>query len=142
MTCSTQDLHALVTQFRNGCNERYFHNFNRRFIYTDGVRDLAQLAGAYWLLDILATEVAKVYLQAWEEQRVAIGEFIIEVHPSGSKPAATLKLTNGNGDEDPPLWVRDIDFTDFPESRWQLYLGVDEYPEGGYCVTCILPTEY
>lgn len=142
MSCSTQDLLALVSEFRNGCNERYFHTLNRRFIYTDGVRDMAQLAGAYWLLDILATEVAPIFLRAFEQDRVSVGEFILEVHPQGSSPAATLKLTAGNGDEEPPLWKRDIDFTDFPQGRWQLYLGADEYPQGGLCTTCILPTEY
>jgi len=46
--------HAELRQF-TGDLDRYRHGFNRRVIYTPGMKHLAERAGAYWLIDAIAS---------------------------------------------------------------------------------------
>ena len=52
----TQDLQRHLRQF-TGSECWYRHNLNRNTIYTDGVQFFAENAGAYWFIDIVATEL-------------------------------------------------------------------------------------
>lgn len=102
-------------------------------IWTEGVKDFADHAGggAYWLLDILATEPAILGLV--KQQGIAF---------------ATLAVADGKGlltvvqDEgQPPVFSRAFSTTDCPEGDWMFYLAQTEL-DGGVGTVILLPSEY
>lgn len=51
--------------------ENYYKHFLGKFVYTDGVKFLAEKAGAYWLLDLIFScqtdkKIAKEKFQCWK----------------------------------------------------------------------------
>jgi hypothetical protein len=111
---------------RNGANHFVRHWANRRFQYSDGVEEVAE-AGAYWLLDIVATEVPAALANTGEVQG------ILEVHVQDGQADILLNVD----DDKPPAWKRHIDFTDMPDGKW-LFEVVDE----GERFAMILITEH
>lgn len=129
-----EEVQAIFNESRNGANHFIRHPLARRFTYSDGVEEVVEKAGAYWLLDVLATEFEPVYRKATADGRAGVG--IVTVHVDAeAKCRIELSLDD---DEESPAYVRDIEFTDFPEGEWKLYLGGDA--SGG--TSCILLTEY
>jgi hypothetical protein len=106
-----------------GSEQMYRHALNRNVIYTEGVQFFAENAGngAYWLLDILATEPA---ILAQQKEFAAV---VLSVKDGG----ATLTVTDGN--KGPPVFSREISFTDCPEGVWKFYM-IDG--------VILLPSEY
>lgn len=132
MTTDTSELKNRLSQ-HTGTQDVFRHSIVRSFVYTEGVKDFAENAGggAYWLLDILATE---------PEIRSLI---------KGSGMAfATLKVNGGkgrlsvdDGNDSPPVYTRDLDYTDCPSGEWMFYMSETEV--AGQQVTMILlPSEY
>ncbi len=103
--------------------ENYYRHWTGLIVFTDGVKYLADKAGAYWLIDLIASwqvrsKVKKCPFQIWElkvnEDRTAV---------------ATMRE-----DSDQPEVVRqEIPYTDFPLEKIKLYL-VDG--------VLMLPSEY
>ena len=116
---------AIYSEGRNGANCFYNHWANRRFQYSDGVKDLAE-QGLYWLLDIGATE--------WG-QKLQVGDLGVVTFKVPESGTATLEMSTS--DDAPPVWSRDIHITDCPAGEWIFYV-VDE----GERIAMILPTEY
>lgn len=129
MNDATELSNALAHHY--GSENIYRHPFNRNFLYTDGVRTFAQNAGngAYWLLDILATE-PKV------RQGVATHGFVVVVLDV-NEGTAVLRMArdynSSNSKFDTPVYTRKIDFTDCPDGMWKFYI------VGG---VMMLPSEY
>ncbi len=45
---------------------RYFKHWTGKIVYTDGVQYLAERAGAYWLIDLIASyQPLKIEFQCW-----------------------------------------------------------------------------
>lgn len=86
----------------------YRHPLNRSVVYTEGVQHFAEQAGAYWFLDILATEPAIL------EQAKDFAAVTLKVKDG----KAQLLVTDGNDGE---VFRRDIDYTDCPEGDWQFF---------------------
>ena len=105
----------------SGSLERYRH-WTRRFIYTPGIRHLAERAGAYWLIDLIASRCRHPKLAAEEFQ-----VWKLTVHADRS---ATLSVEDGNEHE---LVKYTIHTTDFPLAEIRLYL-IDG--------VLLLPSEY
>jgi hypothetical protein len=103
-----------------GSEHWYRHPLVRSCLYTDGVQTFAEMAGAYWFLDIVATEV----LPFQKRQ-----EFIL-VTMTVTGSAARIVADDGNGKS---FWSRDIDFTDCPEGEWKFYVINN---------TVLVPSEY
>lgn len=123
---SPEQLAADLAHF-TGTEHYYRHALARGVVYSDGVKYFADTADAYWLLDILATELPKFVLK----------HRIIFVTCSVKDGKAKL---SANADEDEPnLWERDIHFTDCPEDDWLFYMagGGDAHQ-----VLIMLPSEY
>jgi hypothetical protein len=79
-------------------------------IYTEGVQAVAEIAGAYWLIDAIFSYARKEEIQFWT----------LEV--KASKAVLTMKE-----DSDRPEIVRqEIEFTDFPEGTWKFYVAMQE----------------
>ena len=97
--------------------ENYYQHWLKRGVYTDGVKYLAEKAGAYWLLDAIFSYHRSEPFQIWT----------LKVNDSH----ATLEMREDTG---APIKVRqEIEFTDFPLKEVKLYL-IDG--------VLLLPSEY
>ena len=92
----------------DGTAHWYRHPFNSNLLYTDGTKFFAEKAGAYWFLDIVATELAD--LMETEEFMV------IALDVKGT--SATITAGDGNGND---LWQREISFTIAPDGVWKFF---------------------
>ena len=86
----------------------YKHPFNSNMHYTDGVKFFAESAGAYWFLDIVATELAD--LQETED--------FMSVELNVKNYKAKITADDGNG---AVLWEKLIDFTNAPDGPWKFF---------------------
>jgi len=112
MSTLEQELHEFIG------TEHYYRHWLNRFVYTDGVKYLAERAGAFWLIDAIASYGRKEPFQLWE----------LAKHENKT---ATLTMKE---DSDRPVLVRQtIKWTDFPLDSIKLYL-IDG--------VLLLPSEY
>ncbi len=105
-------------------SERFFrHALVRDVIFTEGVKYVADTAGAYWLLDEIA--LAQRFEPAVRAEAFQVWD--LTVGPGGS---AKLTCGDGNGRE---VYAKRIAWTDFPAPGVRMY----------FCNGCIhLPSEY
>jgi len=78
-------------------------------LYTDGVRYLAEEAGAYWLLDVIASyqpQLGDVEFQVWKLEKQANNSALVYAVEDEGKP---------------PLVEQEIPYTDFPFEEYKLY---------------------
>lgn len=120
MTDQSLELKSNLSQF-TGSIEWYRHPINRKVLYTEGVQYFAEKAGAYWLLDIIATQ-PEILKQA---QEFAYIKFLAHEDLSGN-----LSVEDGNGNV---IYQKKIGFTDCPIGTWDFYF---------YTNTIMLPSEY
>lgn len=124
-----------------GSETLYRHSLVRSFTYTDGVQFFARNAGggAYWLLDILATESA-IRKQVMEDGFATVRLFV-----TGSK--ARLVVDDGNGNA---VYTRAFDFTDCPErpknadgaeEPWMFFIEPNTLGDGTNVMTMMWPSE-
>jgi hypothetical protein len=127
-------LKAELRQF-TGDLERYRHWLNRRLLYTPGVQFLAESAGAYWLIDAVASWIGTPeYLAAVEaDDRINDLHFWkLEVREDCS-----AKLSARVDSDVAPFVVQEIEFTDFCLESIDLWCGFD-----GKHYTLYLPSEH
>jgi hypothetical protein len=113
---------ADLEQF-TGSETWYRHGINRKVLFTDGAKFLADRAGAYWLLDEIA--IIQPY-----EKRVAAEEFQVWKLAVRPDHTATLSCGDGNGHI---VFSKEIPFTDFPLDEVTLWFAND---------TIYLPSEH
>jgi len=119
---TSNELVAELSQF-TGTEQWYRHSINRNMRYTDGVKFFADEGGeqgAYWFLDVVATEYFR--LQRKEPFMV------IELGVKDSR--ATVVVTDGN---DNIVINQKVDYTDMQEGSWRFYLTDN---------VMLLPSEY
>jgi len=106
-----------------GSENWYRHGLNRKILYTDGAKYIADEGGAYWLLDEIALiqpcekAVAAEGFQVWK----------LAVRPDRT---ATLACKDGNGKI---VFSKEIEYTDFPLDEITLWFTDN---------TILLPSEY
>jgi len=105
---------ADLEQF-TGTEYYYRHSINRKVLFTDGVKYLAEKAGAYWLLD----EIALIQPR---DERVAVEEFQVWTLSVAADKTASLECDDGNGNV---VYSKDIGFTDFPLDEVKLWFAND-----------------
>jgi hypothetical protein len=107
-----------LAQF-TGDLERY-KSINSRVIYTPGVKFVAEKAGAYWLIDAIASYFLGD--EAYEDERLESLQFWrLDVD---SDCSATL---SGRADSGvPPYVVQKIPYTDSPLESVDVWAGFDE----------------
>lgn len=118
----TAELSSALIQF-TGTEQWHRHGLNRHMLYTDGVEYFAEHAGggAYWFLDIVATEIFGMQKQH--------PFMTVKLVSESNKP--TVIVEDGN---DNVLYTRaDIEYTDCPEGVWKFFL---------YDNVLLLPSEY
>jgi hypothetical protein len=101
---------ADLRQF-NGSENWYRHGLNRKVLFTDGAKYVADAAWAYWLLDEIA--IIQPY-----DKRVAAAKFQVRKLVVRPDQTATLTCGNGNGNT---VFTKQIDYTDFPLDEITLY---------------------
>lgn len=117
----SKSLESQLSHF-TGTEQWYRHALNRNFLYTDGVKYFAENAGggAYWLLDIVATEIYELQKQEpfiSMAYRVEDGKGVISASDGDMKK----------------VYTRLIDHTDTPDGEWKFYV-IDN--------VMLLPSEY
>lgn len=112
---------ADLQNFRGGSEQFYRHSLTR-VVYSDGVNYVAETAGAYWLIDKIATLQMKAEVRA--------EEFQVWKLRVTAESTAVLVCEDGN---DIVVHSEEINYTDFPAPGVRLYFG-----QGAI----ILPEEY
>ena len=105
MTKKSPTLLDNLTQFTG--TERYYR-LNRKCVITDGAKYLAEVVGAYWLLDAAASYLLELGIDDWF--------VLVRLVVNDSK--ALLTLEDGNGGI---RAQQDICYTDFPLSEQIIY---------------------
>ena len=133
-----------LSQF-TGTNAYYRHPLARSFLYTDGVRHFAENAGngAYWLLDILATE-RKLRVSV-NRQMLIFAKLRVNRRNSASNSCeADLIVYEDVTDEGDGFTgvshMRHLEYTDCPPGEWDFYLGLNDV-DGRPVVIACLPSE-
>ncbi|MDA8089530.1 MAG: hypothetical protein M0Z61_04840 [Nitrospiraceae bacterium] len=98
-------------------------------VLTDGARYLAEKAGAYWLMDAIASHI--VY--GGNRKRMREEGFVVAKMKVNGR-SARLTLDDGNGNV---LARQRIGYTDFPKPGIELYA---EYGDGRWVI--LLPSEH
>lgn len=142
MAITADDLKQVMQLYLGGSDQRYRHQFNRKFIYTEGVHDVAKHTGAFWLLDIVALKMAPLYASAWLREEASIGIVKFEVHAPGTKEGVAATVTLSLQDGEPAAFSENIAYTDFPEGSWMFFMGTDEIAPDEYVTTMYLPQEH
>jgi len=106
-----------------GTEHRFRHAINREVLLTDGVKYVADRAGAYWLLDEIAL------IQSCDKH-VAAQEFQVWRLNVNADMSAALVCEDGN---DNVVFRKQIPYTDFPGE------GITFWFTGN---TILLPSEY
>ena len=129
-----------LRHYQGGSETVYFHSLARAFHYTAGVREFAFKAGAYWLLDILATEPT-IKRHVMTEGFALVQLKVIDT---------TAVLTVANDDNVEPILTKSISYTDCPAAPvsehnpggfWTFY--IEQTVVGDAVVPiCLLPVEH
>jgi len=106
------------TDLNRFCGTMQYYRYLLGLKLTDGVKYLADEAGAYWLLDIIASyqtdqKICNLHFQVWELKLLPKDE------ATGRQPAVVTMKTDTNH---PLLVKQDITHTDFPLDSITLYL--------------------
>ena len=121
------------------------HPLVRSFLYTDGVKHFASNAGngAFWLLDILATEPA--IKAAVLNNYIAYAKLKVQRKKVDSNAcSAELVVYQDIDDDGEPVDVayrREITYTDCPPGDWVFKLGLNEDENGRKIIIICLPIE-
>lgn len=129
----TQLTHADLAQF-SGDLERYFHPLNRQVIYTPGIKYLAEHGGAYWLIDAIASYFGgnQMTEAMSKDYRIRTMQFW---RLTVSDQSAVLVAEADAGED--PFIRQDIEYTDFPLDKIEIWAGFD-----GNRWTLYLPSEH
>ena len=128
---SAEEITATLAHF-SGSKTRYRHWM--KILYTDGVKYLADAAGAHWLIDAIASHYVT-------KRKLRAEDFLIVRLEVNRKPGAKFmaRLTfhtdwdADNPAEYPSICTQRIPFTDLPLNEFKFYL-IGE--------TLMLPSEY
>jgi hypothetical protein len=119
---TAEQLESELCQY-TGSEQWYRHGLNRQMLYTDGVQFFAESGGgqgAYWLLDIIATEYWPLLKK----------EPFLVVSVTVKDERAKIEVADGNGHV---LKMRALAYTDLQAGVWQFYLTDN---------VLLLPSEY
>ncbi len=125
----SNDKEALAAKLNNqlpyfsGSEHWYRHSLNRRMTYTDGVRFVAETAGAYWLLDEIALTQGAVR-KGWLRMKAA-GQPVSDISAfqhwklKVQDQTGVLSCDDGDGHI---VYEKRIEYTDFPLDEIGFYV--------------------
>ena len=121
----------LQKELNGFCGTEYYHRHFTGLYYTDGVKHLAERAGAFWLIDAVFSYQHEQKIRAVPFQIWRLKVLRSELGENKNEPMAVLEM---NEDTDKPIIVsQKIPFTDFPKGEVKLY-----FIDG----VLLLPSEY
>lgn len=100
---------ADLSQF-TGTEVWFRHELVKSVLYTEGVQYMAEVGGAYWLVDEIAFSQSKPKVKAESFQ---FWKLTVD-----SDRTATLSCEDGNGNI---VYIKQIEYTDFPLNEMVLY---------------------
>lgn len=106
-----------------GTEKWYRHAFVRKVLFTDGMKYVADTAGAYWLIDEIAF---KQHIPEFLREAFQVWTLKVDL----SKQTAVLNCDDGNGNL---IFTKLIHYTDFPLDEIQIYFTNN---------VILLPSEY
>lgn len=95
-----------------GSENWYRHSLVYPFLYTDGVKYVAEKGGAYWLIDKILT--CQYHIKALSKEPMCFWELTLNSKGQGAR----LICTDGNCK---PVYSENIAFTDFPLRKIRFY---------------------
>jgi hypothetical protein len=137
MPSENVDATKLIAELRHftGDLERWRHSFNQRLIYTPGVQHLAERAGAYWLIDAIASWLPSRQFRAAAQRDPRPSDIHFWKLAVSDDRSAVLTAVADSGEE--PFIRQEIEYTDFPLTEIDLHCAFD-----GEHWTLMLPSEY
>ena len=117
---NTVNLIEELKQF-TGTEQWYRNPLFPKYLYTDGVKYLAEIAGAYWLIDYIFSNQS---LKVIQEQEFQVWELIVD------DDRAIIRVEDGN---DNLIHEFKISYTDFPLKNFSLWFTDN---------VLLLPSEY
>ena len=106
MEIESRELEQELKNFHG--TERYFRNFTG-LLYTDGIKYLAEKAGAYWLIDLMGSyqyRLKNVPFQIWA----------LKVNND-----RTAVVTCREDTDEPVIVEQKLEYTDFPLKTFECY---------------------
>jgi len=94
----------------SGSEQFYRNPLFQKFVYTEGVKHLAEQAGAYWLIDHIFSNQYDLYLSVEEFQ---VWKITVQEDDS-----ASIQVEDGNGRM---IKTYELGFTDFPLHEFELW---------------------
>jgi hypothetical protein len=134
MNTTAKTLPEIDLSQAGGGDERY-KTLNRRVIYTNGVKYLADECGAYWLIDAIASYYGTTKMQAAIEADCRLESLHFWRLDVADDESAVLFARADSGV--PPFVEQQIPYTDFPLESVQVWAGFD-----GKYWTLYLPSEH
>src|SRR5690606_35316910 len=134
MANTTNQLQEQLSQF-SGSELFYRHPLNRKLVYTEGVRFLAEKAEAFWLIDAIASYFGSPEMDhsiALDERLESMEFWHLQVNDVGN-----AKLTARADKDVVPFIVQSLPFTDFPLPEFDIWAGFN-----GEFWTLYLPSEH
>lgn len=132
-TQTVTDLSQILRTFY-GSENYHRATLRRDFLHTEGVEFLANEAGAFWLIDAIASHQAAPRVRAEEFQ-----VWNLTLTPTRARPnQALLTCDDGNGNV---LARQRIAFTDFPLSTIKLYVEMGSIDGRTPAQILLLPSE-
>lgn len=118
MTTQAEKRKLLEDGLPQFCGTENWHRFSAisSLVITDGVKYLADTAGAYWLLDVIASYQRRLRgqeFQTWILNVTTAGSAI-----TGHRTSAVVTCEDGNGNK---LLSQAIPYTDFPLDTIKLF---------------------
>ncbi len=123
----TRDLLNALTATTHSSEDRYRH-WTKALVYTQGVAEMAEIAGAYWLIDLIASHQHKPKVRAERLQM-----WTLAVNPQTRKAGVVCSHDIEDGEPYGILATQNIPYCDFPLASFKLYLA-----DG----VLMLPSEY
>jgi len=116
----------------HGTENWYRHGLMRNFLYTDGLKYVAEAGGAYWLIDLIASHQAGIRKRAQLDKSIRPEFQVWTLTVNGNTSVAVCD------DGDGLIMARqEIEFTDFPLESIKLFCTFD-----GEQYVLMLPSEY
>ena len=113
-----------AAQLNHFTGTEHYYRISRRHLLTDGTKYLVEMAGAFWMMDAIASHLSEIGTGDWF--------VVVKVKVQDSK--ATMLYEDGNGNEHAR---QDIPYTDFPMNEISIYACWD-----GQHWVLMLPSEY
>jgi hypothetical protein len=121
------ELEDRLRGFYGSEDKHAYSSLFRRHLLTDGAKYLAEKAGAYWLMDVIASHHRKVQTSA--QIRAAAGNDrllwlqIWRIKKTKGKSSCVVTCWEDTGKDERPVVRQCIEYTDFPFDLYELYVG-------------------